>query len=78
MASACSRPQYLCGSHHTNMIYAYMRDAWLFRKCYDELITLVFMVLMFEWVSKFRVWVLTVIIGTYVYGILVTDGYLCS
>ena len=60
------------------MIYAYMRDAWLFRKCYDELITLVFMVLMFEWVSKFRVWVLTVIIGTYVYGILVTDGYLCS
>ena len=36
------------------------------------------MVLMFEWVLKFRIWVLTVIIGTYVYGILVIDGYLCS
>ena len=29
------------------------------------------MVLMFEWVLKFRIWVLTVMIGTYVYGILV-------
>ena len=36
-----------------------------------------FMVIMFEWVLKFRIWVLTVIIGTYVYGILVIDGYLC-
>ena len=36
------------------------------------------MVLMFEWVLKFRIWVLTVMIGTYVYGILVIDGYLCS
>ena len=36
------------------------------------------MVLMFEWVLKFRIWVLTVILGTYVYGILVIDGYLCS
>ena len=33
------------------------------------------MVLMFEWVLKFRIWVLTVIIGTYVYGILVIDGW---
>ena len=36
------------------------------------------MVLMFEWILKFRIWVLIVIIGTYVYGILVIDGYLCS
>ena len=50
---------------------------WLLRKCYDELMTSL-MVLMFEWVIKFRIWVLTVIIGTYVYGILVIDGYLCS
>ena len=61
------------------VIYAYIRDTWLLRKCYDELTTLLllFMVLMFEWVLKFRIWVLTVIIGTYVYGILVIDGYLC-
>ena len=39
---------------------------------------LLFIVLMFEWVLKFRIWVLAVIIGTYVYGILVIDGYLCS
>ena len=36
------------------------------------------MVLMFEWVLKFRMSVLIVIIGTYVYGILVISGYLCS
>ena len=53
---------------------------WLLYKCYEELSTLLilFMVLMFEWVLKFRMWVLTVIIGTCVYGILVIDGYLCS
>ena len=52
----------------------------LLHKCYDKLITLLilFMVLKVEWVLKFRIWVLTVIIGTYVYGILVIDGYLCS
>ena len=33
---------------------------------------------MLEWVLKFRVWVLTVMIGTCIYGILVIDGYLCS
>ena len=55
-------------------------------KCYEELITLLLLfmvlafewVLMFEWVLKFRIWVLAVVIGTYVYGILVIDGYLCS
>ena len=39
---------------------------------------LLFMVLMFEWVLGFRMWVLTVIIGTCIYGILVIDGYLYS
>ena len=34
--------------------------------------------LIFEWVLKLRIWVLIVIIGTYVHGILVIDGYLCS
>ena len=62
------------------MIYAYIRDTWLLRKCYDELITilLLFTVLIFEWVLKFRIWVLTVMIGTCIYGKLVIDGYLCS
>ena len=46
---------------------------------YDKLITLLlFMVLMFEWVLKFRIWVLTVMIGTRIYWILVIDGYLFS
>ena len=65
---------------YTIVIFTYICDTWLLHKCYDELITilLLFMVLIFEWVLKFRIWMLTVIIGTYVYGILVIDGYLCS
>ena len=43
--------------------------------CYDKLITLlIFIVFMFEWVLKFRIWVLTVMIGTCIYGLLVIDG----
>ena len=35
-------------------------------------------VLSFGWVQKFRMWVLTVLMGTWIYGVLVTDGYLHS
>ena len=34
--------------------------------------------LIFEWVLKFRIWVLTVMISTCIYGVLVFDGYLFS
>ena len=33
---------------------------------------------MFVWVSLFRKRVVTASIGTYICGVLVTDGYLCS
>ena len=34
-------------------------------------------VLIFEWILKFRIWVLTVMIGTCVYGVLVIYEYVC-